>query len=543
MKVAVFDIGTNSIHMLMAELKANGSFELLGKEKEMVRLGDGMLSSGRLTEERMDLAIRALKKFKFLAETKGVKQLYAVATSAVRESTNGGDFLKRVYREIGLRIQVITGEEEGRLIYLGVKNSVVLAPGKNLILDIGGGSVEFILVDSQEVHWVRSLKIGSARLYEKFFKKLFKKNASPSPQAKAEAFQSLEKFLRKKLKPVVKRLKQEKINHVWATSGTFQNLASMGFFMENPGINSKPRSLTLEKRTLQKLYAWIKNSTLEQRLEAKGLDGRRVDIILSGGAIAWVLMQELALTSLSLSDAALREGLVYQVLQKNRRLLRTEAEIPNVRLRSVLSLAHRCDYNREHAQQVAKLSLYLFDKLQRLHPLSGLDRELLYYAALLHDIGYYISFRKHHRHAYYLIKNSDLTGFSEEEVELLALVSRYHRKSFPKSHHEALARLVRQDQERLRWMAALLRLADALDRSHFAVVDSLSLRIYEDRLLVTVHARQDAEYELWEAERRSQLLRRLLKRPVIFKRGKVIKNSPKGALVKKDPVLRLVKAS
>jgi len=431
----------------------------------------------------------------------------------------GGEFIEKIRLQLGLKVEVITGEEEGRLIYLGVKNSVVLAKGKNLILDIGGGSIEFILVDSQQVYWVKSLKLGSARLYEKFLKKVIEQDGDKKAQKKELIFQDLEKFLRKKLKPVVSRLASEEILKYWATSGTFQNLAQMSFFLDNRASNNRPRDLSLEGSRLQVLYAQLKNSTLEERAKMKGLDSRRVDIILSGAGLAWVLMDELKISSLQISDAALREGLIYQVLQKNRRRLKAELEIPNVRLRSVLGLAHKCEYGREHAHQVAKLSLILFDKLKELHKLKDLDRELLQYAALLHDIGYYISFHRHHQHAYYLIKNSPLAGFSEQEVEILALTARYHRKSIPKASHEGFLGLSAGDQERVRWLAAMLRLGDALDRSHFSVVDSVSLRVYKDQLLFTIQSQKDAEYELWEAERKSDLLSKMTKRSVIFKRA------------------------
>lgn len=506
MKIGVIDIGTNSVHMLMAEIMPNYTFEVIGREKEMIRLGDGTLSSGRLNADKMSLGLETLKKFKFLAQNKGVQRIEAVATSAIREAKNGGRFIERVRRQTGIDVHVITGEEEGRLIYLGVKHSVPLSSEPTLIIDIGGGSVEIMVVTPEKILFLTSLKIGAARLYELFLKK-----------PKSKAFQKMEKYVRIQLQEVCQSIQEIGFHQVIGTSGTLNNLGAMAHYLEAEPEMSIGRKALLTRKDLGVLYEKLQDSSAEERLDWKGLDPRRSNLILGGVGAAWVLFQELGIQEMQLCDQAIREGMVYRYIQDNRRRIRSEAEIPDVRRRSILKLAHQCDYQREHAHQTAKLALQLFDRTQNLHQLSSLDRELLEYAVLLHDIGYYISYEKHHRHAFYLIRNVSLNGFSEEEVDIMALVARYHRKGDPKVSHPVYRDLSKPVRFRIRWLAALLKIADALDRSHFSVVEEIKVRNYAHKIVFYLEVKSDAQYEIWEAEQKSKLFKRLTRRELEFK--------------------------
>lgn len=515
MKVAVIDIGTNSVHMLMARIYPNFTFEVIGREKEMIRLGDRTLSTGFLNKEQMELGLETLKKFKHLAQSKGIERIEAVATSAVREAHNGGDFLERVYKDTGIRVRIITGEEEGRLIYQGVRHSIPLPDEPTLIIDIGGGSVELMVVTPEEILFITSLKLGAARLYERFIKKGRKKE-----------FAKMEDFIRKELKDSAATILEIGFQKVIGTSGTWNNLGAMAFYRTHAPEESLDPQPLLISEDLQSLYQDLKESGQEDRLEMKGLDPRRSDIILGGAAVAWVLAKELKIPEIMVLDKAMREGMIYSYIQKNRRKIRSEAEIPDVRRRSVLKLAHKCEYQREHAHQSAKLALMIFDKAQPYHGLTTLDRELLEYAALLHDIGYYISFEGHHRHTYYLIKNVALNGFTPEEIEIIALVARYHRRMLPNKTHVGYRELSKGTRRRVKWMAAILRIADALDRSHFSVVESIRLRKYEKKLLFQLEATNDAEYELWEARQKADLFENLIGLPLDIRVKRISKRRP-----------------
>ncbi len=527
MKFAVIDIGTNSIHMLIAEILPNFSFEVIGREKEMIRLGDGTLSTGYLSKAKMEEGIETVKKFKYLAQSKGVQKFQAVATSAVREAHNGGDFLKRIYKTTGITVRIITGEEEGRLIYLGVKNSMHLKEENTLLIDIGGGSVELMVVNPQEILFLQSFKIGAARLTDRFLKKFSEKE-----------FAKLEEFVEEQIEEAASSILHLGYSDVIGTAGTINNLATMASYEKNAVPLSALRNPRITDGDLKKLYDRLRDSTPEERLEMKGLDPRRSDIILGGTAVLTVLMRMLNIDAVIACDKAIREGMIYNYIQKNRTRIRSEAEIPDVRRRSVLKLAHKCDYGKEHAEQVSKLALQIFDKSETLHGLSPLDRELLEYSALLHDIGYHISFENHHRHADYLIRNAAMNGFSQDEILIMALVARYHRRADPKKNYRRYKNLGKMVRRRIQWLSAILKVADALDRSHFSVVECVKIRTYEDKVVFQVETGGDAEYEVWEANHKCRLFQRLAGREVLFKPKRV---SSRKSLRSRPKVSRLTR--
>jgi exopolyphosphatase/guanosine-5'-triphosphate,3'-diphosphate pyrophosphatase len=505
LKIAVIDIGTNSIHMLMADILPSFYFEVIGREKEMTRLGDGTLTNGYLSQEVMDRGLITVKKFYHLAQTKGIRKIIAVATSAVREAHNGGDFIRAIYKEIKLKVRVITGEEEGRLIYLGVKNSVELKRENTLIIDIGGGSAEIMVVTPKRIHYLVSLKMGVARL-----KELFLKTESP------KALEKLEKFVSALLQPVAPAVAKLGFRQVIGTSGTLNNLAAMASFLLSGNSEASQKSNRLDFEDLKKLYRFLRGATSEERARLRGLDPKRTDLILGGAAVTYVLMKTLGIENIAICDKAIREGMIYDYIERNRTKITREATVPNVRRRNVLRLAAKCKSEPSHAEQVARLTLQLFDKTQVIHNLGPTDRELLEYAALLHDIGYHISYEQHHLHAYYLIKNVTMNGFSEEEIDILALSARYHRGPVPKKSHDAFVHQPKSVKRKVQWLSALLRLADALDRTRFSVVANISLRIKKKSLQFILHARNDAEYEIWEARRKCDLLEKLSGRKVAF---------------------------
>lgn len=492
--------------MLIAEILPNFSYEVIGREKEMIRLGDSTFATRYLSEELIELGMETIKKFIHLAKTKGVHKYLAVATSAIREAHNGGDFLKKIKKETGIIVRLISGDEEGKLIYQGVKHSIQLATGNTLIVDIGGGSVEIMVVNQEEILFLQSFKLGVARL-----KNLFLKKESPKKYAK------LERHIEKQLKEAVPSILDLGFTEAIGTSGTLNNIATLACYANKDSVGTVTRDRGFTYEDAQALYEQLQDSTPDTRMEMKGLDPQRNDLILSGAAITYVVMKLLKVKEFKVLDKAIREGIIYQYIQKNRKKIRSEAEIPDVRRRNVLKLADKCDYDREHAEQVARLSLQIFDRTQVIHQLSSLDRELLEYSALLHDIGYYISYEKHHRHAYYLIKNVSMNGFSEAETDIMALVARYHRRSLPKKSHPWFNNLPKGARRRVQWLAAILKIADALDRSHFSVVEGIKIRNYSDKIIIQVEASDDSEYEIWEAKQKCELLQKLVKREVVFK--------------------------
>ncbi|HCU24174.1 MAG TPA: exopolyphosphatase, partial [Deltaproteobacteria bacterium] len=395
--------------------------------------------------------------------------------------------------------------EEARLIYLGVASDVRLNGDTALFLDIGGGSVEFMVVNPQRILLLKSLKLGAARLKQMFLEK-----------GSAKEIKRLEKHVAAALKNLIPQVESLGFQHAIGTSGTINNLAAMSFYSTHKTQEYSPRDASLDYRDLKMLYMQLIHSTPEQRAAMKGLDPLRGDLIVSGATVALSFMKNFQMKELQICDKAIREGMVYDYIARNRFRLKTEEAIPDVRLRNVLRLAAKCNYGKEHAEHSAKLALQIFDQTQKLHRLGAVDRELLEYSALLHDIGYHIGFSRHHQHAYYLIKNAGLNGFTDEEIDILALAARYHRRSPPKKSQAEWAALPKASRRRVGWLAAMLRIADALDRSHFSVVDSVTLKIKKKRVTFRLQAKNDAEYEIWDAKNKCDLFQKLSRRELVF---------------------------
>lgn len=506
MRIAVIDIGTNSIHMMMVDIQPSYTFEVIGREKEMTRLGDGTLSSGYLSQEVMDRGLAAIKKFFHLAQSKGIQKIFAVATSAVREAENGGDFVQKIFKETSIKVRVITGEEEGRLIYLGVKHSLDLNEGHTLIVDIGGGSVEIMVVTPQEILFLKSLKLGVARLQDLFLKK-----------NNFKELKRLENYVAKQIKSISSEIEEIGFEHAIGTSGTLNTLTTMAFWNSNKNAPVQSVNPVLRWEEMKELYKVIASVTPEERLKMKGLDPKRVDLILSGSAVAFILMKSLKVKSFEICDKAIRDGMVYDYINHNRRKIKTEGEIPDLRRRNVMRLALKCNFDKQHGEHVAELALQIFDQTRDLHGYGHGERELLEYASILHDIGYHIGYDKHHRHAYYLIKNVSMNGFTQEEIAVLANVARYHRRSSPKKSHREFSALPRLTRRKVKWLAAIVRIADAMDRSHFAVIDELKLKKEKKKLVIGIRAHSDPEYEIWDAKRKCDLLAQLTHREIVFK--------------------------
>lgn len=503
-RLAVIDIGTNSIHMVLAEIGKEFSYKIVDRIKEMARLGDGTFTSHRLSQEAMERGLTVLKRFSMLANNKGFDPILPIATSAVREAKNGGDFLKLVRKELGLRVRVITGEEEARLIYLGVRNSMDLSRSPAMIVDIGGGSVELMACTQKRLKFVRSLKLGAIRLKDQFLK-------GDPPDKKM--IQRVENLVGQTLKKSLSKKSFMPFNQLVATSGMAGNLAEIIYLARTGRPLSQIDMATIDLEEVREVEGLLRTKNTQARLKIPGLDPRRVDTLYPGVLVLRVLMERLGLKQVCISDKAIREGVIYDFIQQHQEGLRAEQEIPYIRRRQVLLLARRYQYPKAHAHHVAKLALSLFDQTQSFHHLGDKEREWLEYAAILHDIGHHISENKHHKHTYYLMTHADLPGFSSEEVAIMANVARYHRRGQPKIRHKGF-RLLDRDQKRVvSCLSAILRIADGLDRSHFSVVRNITLEPGEP-LRLHVSFRYDPELELWTTERRKKLFEQLFHCPV-----------------------------
>jgi exopolyphosphatase/guanosine-5'-triphosphate,3'-diphosphate pyrophosphatase len=505
MRIAAIDIGTNSVHMIVVNVRSDFSFEVVDREKAMVRLGAGGLNGRALTHEAMASALQALSTFKRLAASHGVDEILAAATSATREARNGVEFLARVERETGIRARVISGAEEARLIHQAAVYGVNVAAGRAVVIDIGGGSVEITLGSATTVQTARSFKIGTIRLTEELVK--------TDPLSERD-----ERRLAKRVVDEIDRYCEQIVasgfDRVIGTSGTILSIGTVAA----SGVDGEPpeeiRNLRVSAKQIRRVRKQMASMNLAERLTVPGLDPRRADLVVAGTVLLDTILQRLGADELTLCDLALREGLVIDYIRRNHRQIAQVDSIPDVRRRSTLELAERCNYSADHARQVVRLSLALFDQTRSIHGLSEREREWLEYAALMHDLGGHISYARHHRHSYYLIKNGDLRGFSPDEIDVMALVARYHRRGTPRRSHDEYSRLPSSLRRTVRTLASILRVAESLDRSHAQPVSGLRLTPEDSALVLSLETTGDAELEMWATSRHLEPFAELVGRPV-----------------------------
>jgi exopolyphosphatase/guanosine-5'-triphosphate,3'-diphosphate pyrophosphatase len=506
MRIAAIDIGTNSIHMIVVNVRPDLSFEVIDREKDMVRLGAGGLDGRSLTPTAIAAALQTLAKFSRLAQSHKVDEIIATATSATREAKNGGDFVAEVGRQTGIRVRVISGTEEARLIHLAAGYGVNVGGSSAVVIDIGGGSVEVTLGTATQLTYGKSFKTGVIRLTERFVKS--------DPLSRPHE-RRLVKHLNREMGGYLDLIARTGFDRVIGTSGTILSLGALALTEEGeaPG---ELRNRRVAAKALRRVRKQLVAADIEERLHMAGLDPRRADLSVAGSVLLDTILRGLGAEDLTLCDLALREGLVLDYIHRNRARIKKVERYPDVRRRSVVELGERCGYWSEHAQQVARLALSIFDQTRSVHGLGDREREWLEYAALLHDIGVHISYDRHHRHSYYLIKNGDLRGFDPREIEVIALVARYHRQATPKKSHDGYGDLNGTLRSTVRVLSAIVRLAEGLDRSHAQALAGIDLFPRGDDYLARLRANGDAELELWAAHRHVAPLERELDLPIRF---------------------------
>jgi exopolyphosphatase/guanosine-5'-triphosphate,3'-diphosphate pyrophosphatase len=506
LRLAAIDVGSNSIHMIIAQADADGGVTTLWRMKAPVGLGRMSFPSHRLSRAAMDSAIIVLARFKQAATQRQAEKIVTVATSAVREAHNGGDLIERARRELGLSIKVVSAREEARLIYLAVRHAMPLGAQPHLIMDIGGGSVELIIADEKRAQLLESRKLGAARMTAKF---VHTDPISPDDLA------ALRRHYGRELAPLYAQITALRPVRAIGTSGTLENIAAMcGSPLSTNG--DKAAHGGIDRSRFEKMLPELIKSDAKDRSKMCGLDDQRKDQIVAGAVLVGDLFDKLKLKRILLCSSALREGILLDYLSRHIPDLAIRRDVPDPRRRSVMDLARRCDWHRTHSEQVTMLALRLFDDLKPLHQLGQAERELIEYASLLHDIGWHIGRDRHHKHSMYLIANGDLKKFGDDEVQIIANIARYHRKSAPKQKHAAYGALSKPGQRVVDVGAALLRLADGLDRSHASVITGLNCRIDDQRVRCVLSARSDAELEIWGAQRKMKWFEKVFKRTITF---------------------------
>ncbi|MGH7813225.1 MAG: HD domain-containing protein [Candidatus Binataceae bacterium] len=505
MRLAAIDIGSNSMHMIVADIDRNGHLEVVDRVKEMVRLGRRSFTTGRLSEEAMDLAVRTMSAFKRLARVRRADRMRAVATSAVREARNRAEFIRRIKRETGIKVEVISGLDEARLIFLAARHALGLDGGPHLLVDVGGGSVELVLVRDGRPLWMRSVKLGSARLTERFL--------SGDPPSRTQ-LKRLEAHIARQLDPLMRKARRAGVVRAIGTSGTINTLVAMARAGERGEELDRLHGAAAAAGEIAALARDLVEANAALRAELPGIDAKRADLMPAAAVLVNYLLKKSGAPELTACTWALREGVLLRLAH-----VAGSRSAGDARRRSVNALAARFAGSNEHGKQVAKLALKLFDATAPVLGMPKPARELLEFAALLHDIGHAIDHDRHNRHSYYLIKNAELFGFEPAEIETIALAARGHRKQAPKLDSPELKALSPGRRRVVRGLAAILRVADALDRSHFGVVKNVEVSYSPGRAIMGIDSRgEQADLELWTCERRSDLLSRLLDRRVVLRR-------------------------
>jgi exopolyphosphatase/guanosine-5'-triphosphate,3'-diphosphate pyrophosphatase len=509
MRVAAIDVGSNSIHMIIAQVESDGRFRVLDRAKEMVRLGQRTLTKGRLSAGAMRAGVRTLAAFHTLAERHGVNRIKAVATSAVREAANGGEFIRQVQDRVGLRVKVIPGREEARLIYLGVSYAINLRGDPALLLDVGGGSVEVILTHDGTPVELHSLKLGVSRLSEQFIK--------TDPPAGKE-LQRLEECVAEQLEPIVTRAARLGVRRIVATSGTLLNVITIAGHLNGHPPGGHLNNFVVSADDIRQVRRLVTKSDRDARERITGLDAKRVDLIIPGAYLADYVASRLRAKEVIACTWALREGVLLDFITRHQKGIAETERYPDVRHRSVARFTRHLGETGEHGAHVARLALRLFDQLRKEHKLGDPAREWLEFAALMHDVGHHISHSNHQRHAYYLITNSELLGFRRDEIEVIAQAARYHRKAAPKESDPEFHALPAGKQRVVLTLSAILRVADALDRSHYGVVRDVNVLKRDKRLTLQLEtAGEDAALEVWDGRDRARLLEQVVGLDVDFR--------------------------
>lgn len=501
--IAAIDLGTNSLHMVVVRIEPRlPSFSIIGREKETVRLGDRDIETGNLKPEVMERAIATLKRFQEVAKTFNAETVIAVATSAVREAPNGKDFLQRVEDELGLSVDLISGQEEARRIYLGVLSGMEFNNQPHIIIDIGGGSTEIILCDSHEARTLTSTKVGAVRLTSELI------TTDPISSAEFKYLQAYARgMLERSVEEVQANLKLGEIPRLVGTSGTIETLVMIHAREKQGSVPSTLNGYELSLKDLQEWVNRLPKISNSERAAIPGMPEKRSEVILAGAVILQEAMNLLGVESVTVCERSLREGVIVDWMLAHGLIEDRLRYQSSVRQRSVLKIANKYHVNLEHSDRVAVFALSIFDQTKgTLHNWGAEERQLLQAAALLHNCGHYVSHSSHHKHSYYLIRNSELLGYNETEVEIIANLARYHRKSPPKKKHENYRNLVSKNHRLIvNQLSAILRLAVALDRRQIGAITRVQCEYLPEQQefhlkVFPSRADDDCALELWSLD-------------------------------------------
>jgi exopolyphosphatase/guanosine-5'-triphosphate,3'-diphosphate pyrophosphatase len=507
-RYAAIDIGSNSIRMQAAEIAPGSPARELIADREVTRLGVSVFRSGRISDEAIENVCQVLKRMADAYKRLDVMGARAVATSAVRDASNQGEFVLRASEALGTPVEIISGAEEARLIYLGVQSRWPHPEGRILIIDVGGGSAEFIVGDSGEMKEGVSRPLGAVRLTE-----VFLKEDPPTPIA----LHRMNTFIDDKFDPVKRRIGDVLFDRVIGTSATAAAIVS--------AINRVPRAKRDEAdqqwaktSDVRKLYAQLSSMDIGERKKTEGIGPRRAEIVVAGTAVFIRALETLNLPGIHYSAAGVRDGIIADLAARG--VGRERSRLPRPQVRVVESMCRKYNVEMRNAKQVAGFAAQLFESLLPVHSLQPETGRLIEAAALLHNTGHYISGTGHHKHSAYIVSNSDMPGYTDRERHLIALLCRYHRKSLPGPRHDVFRALPADEKRVVQLLTPLLRIAVALDAGHSQKIREIDTTVTNNAVTVAIRAEEDTDLEIWAVERAADSFRQIYGMPLAITKSK-----------------------
>lgn len=502
-RLAAIDIGTNSIRCIVVEVDQQGRYTILDDEKATVRLGENLASSGAISPAAFARAVDAMSRIRKLIDGLKVMEVEAVATSAVRSASNGEELVAVLTRELGRQIRIISGEEEADLVALSARHNFDMSGKRYMIIDIGGGSVEIMSAVANHVESCYSLELGAVRMTDRFIK---------SDPIRATEVTKLRNFVRSELKKVFAEARPT-VQTLIGSGGTITTLASMVMSMRRQTYSTSHGFEVLRSEVVH-LLAMLVRKDVKSLRNIPGLNPDRADIIVAGLVVIDEMMKYFGANIVLVNERGIREGLIISCMRRLQLL--PESTVQRSWKESVLEFARSCHYDEPHSRHVAKVALSIFGLLAKEFGLKKNDRKLLEAAALLHDVGYFISYNSHHKHSHHLIRHAELFGFSPREREMMALIARYHRKSLPKKKHSEYDRLEPKDQLIVSRLGGILRLSDGLDRRRSGLVEVVALKRNGLNFSFKLLGTEDISVEVFGGNAKKDLFEKAFGGAVIF---------------------------
>jgi len=507
-RYAAIDIGSNSIRMLAAEVEDGRPPRILAEDRQVTRLGEGVFRNGQISGESLDFLSTHLQRMVNAYRSHDVLAARIVATAAVRDAGNRDEFVETATAIAGQPVEIISGQEEARLIHLGVMSRWPHPKQRILIVDIGGGSAEFILSEDGRLAQAYSRPLGALRITEVFL--------TEDPPSSA-ALHRMNEYIEEKMNVAARRIGRGPFHRAIGTSASAAAIVSAVNRIPRPRRDQADR-LRATLPQVRRLYSQLCAMDLARRRKVAGIGPRRAEIIVPGVAVLLQTLESFQLSALSYSAAGVRDGIVRDLA--DRRVGRELSRLSREQRPLVESMARRFGVDLKHARKVAVFAHQLFEDLYPLHHLPREQGRLLEAAALLRDVGHFISDTSHHKHSQYIVANADIAGFTDAERLEIALLCRYHRKALPAPRHPEFQDLDLERQRMLQTLTPILRVADALDRSREQRVDAIECMTDDTGVSLFLKARRDVSLEQWAVERAADTFRTAFGRPLAVARGK-----------------------